>query len=166
MYQASVPAFLQILNSLSHILDKAEAHCEAKKIAPEVLLQARLYPNMFPLVRQVQIATDQAKGCVSRLAGAEVPSYADSETSFGELKARLAKTIAHVSSFKPEQIDGSEGKEIKLKLGGNEMTFPGQKYLLHFVFPNFFFHATTTYDILRHNGVEIGKTDFVGDITK
>jgi len=164
MYQASVPVFLQILESLSAILDKAEAHCAAKKIAPEVMTQTRLIPDMFPLARQIQIATDQAKGCTARLAGIDVPSYADTEVSFADLKARLAKTMDFIKSVSADKIDGSEGREITLKLGGQETTFKGQTYLLHFVFPNFFFHATTTYNILREAGVEIGKRDFVGAV--
>jgi hypothetical protein len=164
MYQASVPLFLQILGNLSAILDKAAAYCESKKIAPETMTSTRLIPDMFPLARQIQIATDQAKGCAARLAGIDVPSYADTETTFEELKARLAKTMDFLKSVKPAQIDGSEGRQIKLKLGGQDMTFSGQQYLLHFVFPNFYFHATTAYDILRQAGVQIGKTDFVGKV--
>jgi len=162
MYQAAVPAFVQILNNLSAILDKAEAHCTAKNIAPEALLQFRLYPDMFPLVRQVQIATDMSKGAMARLAGVEVPSYADTETGFADLKARLAKTVDFIKSFKPEQLDGSETRTITLKLRTGERSFPGDVYLINYVFPNFYFHATTTYAILRHCGVEIGKMDFLG----
>jgi len=162
MYQASVPVFLQILGSLSAILDKAAEHCEAKKIKAETMTATRLIPDMFPLARQIQIATDQAKGSTARLAGIEVPSYADTEVSFEELKARLTKTMDFLKSLKPAQIDGSEDRDIKLKLGGEEMTYKGIQYLLHFVYPNFFFHATTSYDILRQAGVQLGKRDFVG----
>ena len=162
IYQASVPVLARILTNLSAILDKAEAHCTARKIAPEALLQFRLYPDMFPLVRQMQIATDMAKGCVARLAGAEVPSYADTETSFEELKARLAKTVDLINSFKPEQIEGAEDRTIILKTGGQERQFKGSDYLMSFVLPNVHFHATTTYAILRHCGVELGKKDYTG----
>ena len=162
MYQASVPAFTQILDNLSAILGKAEAHAAARKIAPEALLQFRLYPDMFPLVRQVQIATDMAKGAVARLAGAEVPSYADSETTFEELRARLAKTADFIRSFAPEQLEGAESRTITLKIGGQDRSFQGDAYLTGFVLPNVYFHATTTYAILRHCGVELGKKDFIG----
>jgi hypothetical protein len=162
IYQASATALARILTNLSAILDKAEAHCTVKKIAPEALLQFRLYPDMFPLVRQVQIATDMAKGCVARLAGADIPSYADTETSFADLKARLAKTIAFIESFKPEQIEGAEDRTILVKAGGQERSFKGSDYVLGFVLPNVHFHATTTYDILRHCGVELGKKDYTG----
>ncbi len=164
MYQAAVPPFLQILGSLVEIIDKTEAHCSTAKIAPEVMLQTRLIPDMFPLVRQIQIATDQAKGAVARLAGEEIPSYPDSEVDFVALKERLRKTIAFVKSFKPEQIDGSEEKNIVLKLGGTEKQFSGRHYLLNFSLPNFYFHATTAYAIIRSSGVAIGKTDFLGKI--
>jgi len=156
MYQAAVPPFLQILGSLVEIIDKTEAHCSTAKIAPEVMLQTRLIPDMFPLVRQIQIATD--------LAGEEIPSYPDSEVDFVALKERLRKTIAFVKSFKPEQIDGSEEKNIVLKLGGTEKQFSGRHYLLNFSLPNFYFHATTAYAIIRSSGVAIGKTDFLGKI--
>jgi uncharacterized protein len=162
MYQASVPGFLQFLGGLSKVLEKAAAHAEAKKIDPSVLLNARLFPNMFTLARQVQIATDHAKGSVARLAGVEVPNFPDTETSFSELQTRISKTIEFVKSFKPEQINGSEDKEIVLILGTYKMNFQGHVYLLQFALPNFYFHATTAYDILRHNGIEIGKIDFMG----
>jgi len=162
MYQASVPAFVHFLTTLSAILDKAEAHCAEKKIDPSILINFRLRPDMLPLARQIQIATDGVKGCASRLAGAEVPSFPDTETTFAELKARIAKTIAHVQSFSAAQIDGSEDKDITLKFGPTEYKFKGQGYLTHFVLPNFYFHITTTYAILRHCGVEIGKRDFLG----
>jgi hypothetical protein len=162
IYQASAPVLARILTNLSAILDKAEAHCTARKIAPEALLQFRLYPDMFPLVRQVQIATDMSKGCVARLAAAEVPSYADTETSFEELRARIKKTIDFINSFKPEQIEGAEDRTIILKTGGTERQFKGGDYLMGFVLPNVHFHATTTYDILRHCGVELGKKDYTG----
>ncbi|MCC7260378.1 MAG: DUF1993 domain-containing protein [Alphaproteobacteria bacterium] len=162
MYQASLPAFVRILTNLSAILTKAEAHAAAKKIDPSVLINARLAPDMFPLARQIQIATDGVKGCAARLAGIDVPSYADTETTFAELQARIAKTITFMQSVKPAQIDGSEERDIQLKVGGHELKFKGQPYLLTFVIPNFYFHVTTAYAILRHNGVEIGKQDFLG----
>jgi hypothetical protein len=162
MYQASVPVFQRTLNAQSAILDKAASYAEAKKIEPAALLNARLFPDMFAFTRQVQLSSDFAKGASARLAGAEVPSYADTESSFEELKARLAKTIAFVSSFKREQIDGSEEREINLKVGGQPLSLRGQDYLLHFALPNFYFHATTAYAILRHCGLDLGKRDFMG----
>lgn len=162
MYQASIPSFVRMLGNLSAILDKAAAHAEAKKIDPSIFINARLAPDMYPLSRQVQIATDIVKGCAARLAGIEVPSYADNETTFSELQARIAKTVAFIQSVTAAQIDGNEAREITLKFGSREMHFLGQAYLLDFVYPNFHFHLTTTYAILRHNGVEIGKMDYVG----
>jgi uncharacterized protein len=159
MYQASIPAFVQMLNSLSAILDKAKAHATSCKIDPEVLLNYRLAPDMFPFVRQLQIAADLAKGAAARLAGVEVPKHDDTD-----LKARLAKTLTFVQSFKPSDINGSEDRDIRLTLGEHTMSFKGQPYLVHFVMPNFYFHCTTAYDILRHCGVEIGKRDFFGAI--
>ena len=164
MYQASIPAFVQILNNLSAILDKAEAHARNRKIDPEVLLNYRLAPDMHPLVRQIQIAADLAKGAAARLAGVEVPKHVDTEKTFADLKARLAKTLALVQSFKPSDIDGSEDRDIRLTLGEHTMSFKGQPYLVHFVMPNFYFHCTTAYDILRHCGVELSKRDFIGTI--
>ena len=162
MYQASAPRFANILKNLSAILEKAQAHAEAKKIDPLVLLESRLYPDMFPLVRQVQIVSDNAKGAVARLAGVEVPKYEDTEETIADLRARLAKTIDFVESIKPAQIDGSEANDIHLKLGPREVTWKGMQYLLGFALPNFYFHVVTAYDILRHNGVEVGKRDFIG----
>ncbi|MCC7048168.1 MAG: DUF1993 family protein [Alphaproteobacteria bacterium] len=162
MYQASVPVFLRMLGNLLAILDKAAKHADAKKIDPSVFVTARLAPDMFALARQVQIATDAAKGCAARLAGVEVPSYADTEASIPELQARIAKTIDFIKSIKPAQIDGSEDRTVTLKMRGKDVSFKGQPYMLNVAMPNFYFHVTTTYDILRHNGVEIGKTDFLG----
>jgi uncharacterized protein len=162
MYRASVPVFIHMLGNLSAILDKSVAYAESTKIDPAVLINSRLYPNMFALNRQVQIATDITKGCAARLAGQEPPSYADTEASFPELKVRIDKTIAFLKTFKPEQIDGSEEKTVSLKVGGKPMTFQGLPYLLHYVLPNLYFHTTTAYGILRHNGVELGKKDFLG----
>lgn len=164
MYQASVPVFAQVLTALAKVLDKAEAHAAARKIDPAVLLGCRLAPDMFPLSRQVQTACDMAKGAAARLAGVEVPSWPDNETTFAGLKDRIGKTVGFVQSFKPAQIDGSEEREVTLKLGGNSVTFTGQAYLVHFVLPNFYFHATAAYAILRHNGVELGKRDFLGQV--
>src|SRR5690348_4857891 len=161
MYQASTPRFINVLNNLTAILDKAAAHCEARKIDPLVLTSFRLYPDMFPLTRQVQIACDMAKVAVARLAGVEVPQHEDTEKTFDELKARIAKVIAFIQTIKPGQIDGSEEKAITLKGGGGELKFTGMQYLLGFVNPNFYFHVATAYNILRHNGVEIGKNDYL-----
>ena len=164
MYQASVPAFVKMLTNLSAILEKAEAFAAERKIEPEVLLNWRLAPDMFALTRQIQIATDLAKGTTARLAGKEVPKYADEEKTFAELKARIAKTVKFVGGVAPKDIDGSESRDITLTLGGQEMHFKGEPYLVHFALPNFYFHATTAYDILRSCGVEIGKRDFIGTI--
>jgi len=163
MYQASIPVFVRLLGNLSAILDKATAHAEAKKIDPAIFVNARLAPDMYPLSRQVQIATDMVKGCAARLAGIDVPSYEDNETTFAELQARITKTVAFIQSVSASQIDGSEEREITLKFGSKEAHFLGQAYLLDFVIPNVHFHLTTTYAILRHNGVEIGKRDYIGD---
>ena len=162
MYHASAPRFANILKNLSTILDKAQAHCEARKIDPLVLTGARLFPDMFPFSRQVQIATDTAKGAVSRLAGVEIPKYEDSEQTFAELKARIAKTIDYVMSVPAAKIEGSEERDIPMKLGGKDVTFKGMQYLLGHAHPNFYFHVATAYNILRHNGVEIGKRDYIG----
>ena len=162
MYQASVPVYLQYLKATSNVLDKGAAFAETRKIDPATLLQARLYPDMHPLVKQVQIFTDQAVRGISRLAGTEPPSFPDTEESFAELKARIEKASAHVSSFTAAQIDGSEERNIVMKTPRGDMNFKGQMYLLGFSLPNFFFHATTTYSILRHVGVELGKMDFMG----
>ena len=162
IYEASVPYLLRTLGALSKILDKAVAHCEARKIDPSVLVNYRLAADMFPLSRQIQITTDQAKGLGARLTGSEIPSYADTETTFDELKARLAKTVAYLQSFKPEQFAGAEDRQIILKAGETELKLTGRDYVYGFVFPNFFFHAATTYNILRHAGVDVGKRDFLG----
>lgn len=163
MYQASAPRFIHILNNLSAMLDKAQAHAEAKKIDPAALTTFRLFPDMFPLSKQVQVACDLSKGAMARLAGVENPKHEDTEQTFAELKARIAKTIAFIDSVKREQIDGTEDKDIVVKLGKQEYTFKGMQYLLNFAYPNVYFHATTAYNILRHNGVDLGKKDFVGN---
>jgi len=162
MYQASVPTFLRMLANLSGILAKAEAYAEARKIDPAVLLGTRLFPDMFPLVRQVQLAADFSKGAGARLAGIEVPSFPDTETTFAELRERLAKTRAFLSSLSPERIDGSEERPITIKGHGMEFNFTGLDYLTTFAIPNFYFHVTTAYAILRANGLDIGKMDFAG----
>jgi hypothetical protein len=163
MYQASAPRFVNTLKNLSAILDKAQAYADTKKIDPTVLTTYRLYPDMFTMARQVQVACDTAKGAVARLAGVEVPKHEDTERTFAELKARIAKTIEFIDTIKPAQIDGSEDKDITLKLGRQEVKFKGMQYLLGFAHPNFYFHATTAYDILRHNGLDIGKQDYIGN---
>jgi len=162
MYQVSVPVLVRALTNLRSVLQKGEAHAEAKKFKPEVLLNDRLAPDMLPLTRQVQIVTDQAKGSSARLAGAEVPKYEDTEATFAELYARIDKTLAFIKGFKPEQIDGSEARDITLPSQRGPLEFKGQAYLLYFVLPNVYFHCTTAYAILRHNGVELGKMDFIG----
>ena len=164
MYQASVPVFTQILGALGNVLSKAEAHAAAKKIDLAVLLGLRLTPDMLPLSRQLHLVCDFAKSATARLAGVEVPTWTDEEKTFAEFHARVLKTSTYVQGFSPAQIDGSEEREITLKMRDATRTFKGQPYLLHFVLPNFFFHATTAYDILRHNGVELGKRDFVGAV--
>ena len=164
MYQASVPALVNMLNNLSAILGKAERFAEDRKIEPSVLLNWRLAPDMFPLTRQIQIASDLAKGAAARLAGREVPSYPDEEKSFAELKARIEKTVKFIESIPPKDIEGSEDRDIALTVGGQELRFKGAPYLVHFVLTNFYFHATTAYAILRRCGLEIGKRDFLGAI--
>ena len=161
MYQASVPVLTRMLTNLSAVLKKGEAHAQAKKIDPAVFTGARLAPDMFPLIRQVQIATDQAKGCASRLAGVEPPKQ-DNEQTFADLYARIDKTVAYLKSVKPAQIDGSEERRVELPVRDKTITLRGQDYLFERVYPNFFFHVTAAYAILRHNGVEIGKGDFLG----
>jgi hypothetical protein len=162
MYQASVPAFLHTIAALQKILDKAVAHADAKKIDHTAFLGARLFPDMLPLVKQVQLVSDFAKNGSARLAGIEAPKMADTEASFEELRERLKKTVDFVNSLKPAQIDGSEAREITFPVGGKPRTFTGQEYLVNWVLPNFYFHVTTAYDLLRHNGVEVGKRDYLG----
>lgn len=162
LYQASVPVFSRMLGNLTGILDKAAAHAAAKKIDDAVLLGARLYPDMFPLSRQVQLATDFARGTAARLAGLEPPSVEDKEQTFVELSARIDGALAYLRTLSAAQIDGMEAREITRTIRGVPRTFNGQDYLLRYALPNFFFHVSTAYAILRHNGVEIGKTDFIG----
>lgn len=161
MYQAAAPGILQTLKAIDGVLTKAEAHATEKKIDPTVLLNYRLAPDMFALTRQVQLVTDFAKSTMARLAGQEVPKYEDTEKSIAELKARIAKVTAYVQGFKAADIDGSESRDVTLPIGGQPMTFKGQDYLVNFALPNFYFHATTAYAILRHCGVNIGKRDFL-----
>jgi uncharacterized protein len=162
MHSASAPTFVQTLSALSKIIDKAEAHCAAKKIEPAVLLDARLFPDMLAFTRQVQLACDFAKNTMARLAAQEPPKKADDEKTFDELKQRIAWTIDFVKAAKPEQMNGSEEREISFPVGKQSMSLKGEAYLIVFALPNFFFHATTAYDILRHNGIEVGKRDFLG----
>jgi len=163
MYQASVPPLVRSLTNLGGILEKAAAHAEAKKIDPAALVSDRLYPDMFPLSRQVQIATDVARRGIARLAGQEAPPVEDKETTFPELIARIQQSITYLQTFTPEQIDGSEEKSITVPLGKDKsMDMPGLPFLLSIILPNVYFHVTTTYNILRHNGVEVGKMDFLG----
>jgi uncharacterized protein len=162
-YDATVPAFLQILGSLTGILNKAEAHCQAKNIQPEVMLGARLYPDMLPFTRQIQLVCDfAAKGC-ARLTQSEVPVTPDTEKTFDELRQRLARTIDYVKAFKPAQFDGADARDVTFPAGpSNTLTLKGQQFVNNFAFPNFYFHAAIAHGILRHNGVEIGKRDFLG----
>lgn len=163
LYAASIPVLKQMLNSMKDVLAKAEEHATAKSIDPNALLQARLFPDMFPLTRQVQIASDFARGVSARLAGADVPKYEDQEQTFADLQALITKTLAFVEGFTPEQIDGNEDRSIVTRPGTpKEKKFTGQSYLLTYGLPQFFFHVTTTYAILRHNGVEVGKRDYMG----
>jgi hypothetical protein len=162
MYQASVPVFVKTLGNLSGILDKAAGFAAAKKIKDSVLLDSRLAPDMFSLARQVLQATVHAMGAVARLAGMEPPAIDSTGESIAEYKACIEKVIAFLNSVKPEQVDGSEGRDLTLKIGPNTLAFKGQAYLLHFALPNFFFHVTTAYGILRHAGVDVGKRDYIG----
>ncbi len=163
MYQASVPRFVNILGNLSNILDKAQALVDAKKIDDAILTNYRLYPDMLPMATQVRIACDTVKGVVARLAGVDIPVFEDNEKTLGELKARIAKTIVFVQTFSAGQIDGSEDRAIIVKRGDKETHYKGMQFLLGHATPNFYFHVTTTYNILRHNGVEIGKRDYLGN---
>ena len=162
MYQASVPTIIRALDNLAAVLEKASQHAEAKKIPPEGFINARLYPDMFPLAKQVQIASDVSKGGCARLAQVEAPSFEDNETTFPQLIDRTRRTIDFLRTLKPDQIDGSEERTVSWKTRTSERSMKGQPYLLNHVLPNVFFHCTTAYDILRHNGVELGKQDFLG----
>ena len=162
MYDATIPALTRTLSNLATILKIGEAHADTKKIEHTALLNARLFPDMYPLSRQVQIATDMSKGAAARLAEIEIPKYEDDETTFAELQARIAKTIAFIETVQPAQIEGSESREVTITIRKVDLKFTGQDYLLKWVIPNVYFHVTTTYNILRHNGVELGKSDFLG----
>lgn len=162
LHAVVVPTFLQTLKGLSGVLSKAEAHCEAKKIQPEALLTARLFPDMFPLTRQIQSASDFAAKTCARLAGVEVPTYPDEEKSFADLKKRIETASSYVKGFSEKQFEGAATREIVVQAGPRTLNFNGATFLASFALPNFFFHATTAYDILRHNGVEVGKRDFLG----
>lgn len=164
MYAASAPRFAHTLRNLDAILAKAQEYAAAKKIDPGVLLGARLFPDMFPLLKQIQIATDHAKGAVARLAGVEVPKYEDQEQTFEDARARIAKTIDFVTSFGDAQFDGAETRDVALRVAGRDLSFKGENYLLAYALPNFYFHVVTAYNILRHNGVEIGKRDYIGAV--
>jgi uncharacterized protein len=162
MYQASVPAFIRALNNLAAILEKGAAHAQARKIDDAVLLSSRLYPDMFPLVRQVQIATDTARSGAGRLAGVELPACDDQEATFQDLVLRIRKTIAHLESLQPAQIDGGEDRTISWQTRSSTKSMQALPYLMNHLLPNVHFHVTTAYAILRHGGVEIGKKDFLG----
>ena len=162
MYDITVPVWRHFLNNLSMLLDKAVTYADAKKIDHSILMNARLYPDMLPLTRQVQIATDHAKGGAARLAGIEVPKFEDNESNFAELHSRIARTINFLNTIPPQQFEGSELRDIVLVIHDTKHELKGLPYLLERVQPNFFFHVTTAYNILRHNGVEIGKRDFLG----
>ena len=163
MYQASIPQFTKMLANLSNILKKGEEFAKAKGVDDAVLVsECRLAPDMFPLSKQIQIACDQVKNGMARLAGVEPPKFEDNETTFAQLQERIAKTIAFANSLKPAQVDGTETKEIKFSIREWNFEFVGEQYLLTWIIPNFYFHVTTAYAILRHNGVEVGKTDYLG----
>ena len=164
MYSAFIPATTKVLGNLEGILDKAIAHAAAKKIVDAAFVDARLFPDMFPFALQIRIAGDMVKGGAARLAGLDIPKYEDNEKTLAELKARVRRTIDFLSSIKPEQIDGTEAKAISLTVGGNPMNFNGLDYLNHWVLPNFYFHVTTAYNLLRQGGVEIGKMDYLGKV--
>jgi len=162
VFDQTVSAMSRALLNLDAIVSKAEAHAEDRKIDPAVLAQARLYPDMLPFVAQIRIATDTAKGAAARLSGSEVPSWPDDEASFAEIHARIRTALDFLSSFKREQFEAAEERKIELKLGKEQVNFTGREYILGFVLPNFYFHVTTAYAILRHNGVPLGKRDFLG----
>jgi len=164
MYQAFIPPTIRTLTNLAAILDKIAAHAEAHKVDPAVFVAARLFPDMLPFVKQVQIASDTVKGGAARLAGQEAPKFEDDEASFPELHARIQKTIAYLKGFQPEQIDGSEDKDITLVMRNGELHFKGLAYLTSYVLPNLYFHVTTAYAIARSNGVDLGKRDFLGQV--
>ena len=165
MHSASVPVFVRMLGNLAGWLDKAESHAREKKFEPEVYLSARLAPDMLPLPQQIQIACDAAKFCVARLAGSDAPPFADDEKTLDDLRLRLRRTIDYVESVPAAQIDGSDDREITVPRRAGPIQMKGEMYLKHFVLPNFFFHVTTVYALLRHNGVNLGKSDFLANLT-
>jgi hypothetical protein len=164
LYDVSIPVFVRGLTNLSILIDKAAAHAEAKKFEPAVLAQARLYPDMFPLIRQVQITCDTAKGAAARLAGIDIPKHEDTETTLAQLKQRIAKTLDFIQSVKASQLEGAESRSIEIQTPNRTFSFTGLSYLNQFVLPNFYFHDSISYAILRHNGVEVGKSDYLGAI--
>jgi uncharacterized protein len=165
IYDVTVPTFIRALNCLAAVLDKGRAHAESEKIDPAVLLTMRLYPDMFPLTRQVQIASDNAKGCVARLAQQEPPKYEDGEASFADLRVRLENTVGYLKSVSPRSLEGAGERPVVLKFPHRTLNFAsGWEYLLAFALPNVYFHCTTAYDILRHSGVRVGKGDFLGAV--
>ncbi|MGZ5131397.1 MAG: DUF1993 domain-containing protein [Caldimonas sp.] len=165
MHSASVPVFVRMLGNINGWLDKAEAHAAAKKFEPSVYLSARLAPDMLPFTTQIQIACDAAKFCVARLSGTEAPKFEDSEKSIGELRERIRKTIDYVQSVPAAQIDGTDANDISVPRRAGPITMKGEMYLKHFVLPTFFFHVTTAYALLRHNGVDLGKSDYLAGLT-
>ena len=164
LYDVSIPVLVRGLSNLSTLIDKAAAHAETKKFEPAVLAQARLFPDMFPLTRQVQITCDTAKGAAGRLAGIDIPKHEDTETTLAELKQRIAKTLDFIQSVKPSQLEGAESRAIEIITPNRTLSFTGLSYLNNFVLPNFYFHESISYAILRHNGIEVGKGDYLGAI--
>ena len=164
IYDQTVGAMSRMLKNLDAIITKAEAYAADKSIDPNALLQARLYPNMLGFISQIRIATDIGKGAAARLSRSEVPSWSDDEKTFADVHARIQKALDYFATFKPEQFEGAEKLDITLKVGGQSLEFSGQSYILGFVLPNFYFHVSTAYGILRHNGLDIGKRDFLGAV--
>lgn len=162
MYQASVPVFVQSLGALADMLKKADQYAAERKFDPSVLLTARLHPTMWPLLRQVQAASSTATGAGARLAGVPIPAFEDTEKTFADLSQRLERANAFLNGLKPAQIDGSEMRDVTMRMGGKDVVYKGQNYLLWFAIPNFMFHASTAYNIMRHNGVDLAKRDFLG----
>jgi len=164
VYDQSIGRMVHMLKNLDSIVSKAERYAEANRIEPDALLQARLFPNMRNFIFQVQVTTDMAKSCAARLTGTDVPKWGDDENTFADVHARINKALDYLAAFKPEQFEGCESRKLEIKLGSHVMNFTGQSYLLGFVLPNFYFHMTTAYNLLRHNGLELSKPDFLGDI--
>jgi len=164
VYDQSIARMSHMLQNLDNIVSKAETYSQANDIEASALLQARLFPTMRNLIFQIQVATDMAKGCAARLSGTDMPKWSDEEETFTDVHARIKKALDFLATFKPEQFEGSETRELELKLGSHTVKFTGQSYLLGFVLPNFYFHMTTAYNLLRHNGLDLGKRDFLGEI--